>query len=306
MIRTLKKAYAAPNVLFQQAIRLARKVSLPATYDVMLAAITQQHSHFGLDRGKLSLTFDCDIEQDSVAADTVREQLARLNIQSSWAVIGEWVRRFPEVYRRLLGSGHELLNHTLSHPSNQILRPIDNRKFADVSSAERRSEILGCHELVRRLLGYEMRGFRAPHFSMTNDVYKILAELGYIYSSSRLYNVGPFVGGVHLTREGIAELPLFGPPVPPFLVPATYSLYRAPKRLYKGEQDFYEQFKALLEITRQRKLVTVIYFDPCDVVCLRQPNFETYLRTALDSGLELCRMDEIARWLRERCCQPAT
>ena len=295
-----------PNLLVQQAIRAGRKISRSAAYGLSLSRIERHYSRLGLQRGKLSLTFDCDYAEDSAAADEVRGLLDQHAIRTSWAVIGEWVKKFPDVYKRISASGHELLNHTLSHPNNEVLRPHDPRKFAGVSFRERRGEIIGCHEVVRDLLGYEMQGFRAPHFSMAKDVYTVLADNGYVYSSSRLYNVGPFLGGAHVTREGVVELPLLGPPVAPFSVPATYFLYRAPQRLYRDERDFYEQFRALLKITSEKKLVTVIYFDPCDVVRFREPKFEAYLRTALDSGLELCRMDEIAHWLRQHCSHTAS
>lgn len=291
------------NGLLGQGLRVGRKIFPRAAYRLSLSLFTERCRHMGLEQGKLALTFDCDYAEDSAAADSVRELLQRHNIRTSWAVIGEWVRRFPDVYRRLIDSGHELLNHTLTHPNNEVLRPRDSRRFSEVSVHERREEIVGCHRVIEDLLGYEMRGFRAPHFSMTADVYRILADNGYIYSSSRLYNVGPFVGGLHLTREGIAELPLWGPPVAPFLVPATYFLYRAPIRLYRNERDFYEQFKALLKMSSRRNLAMVVYFDPCDVVQLKEPSFETYLKAALDSGLQLSRMDEIALWLHERCRQ---
>lgn len=285
----------------QQTLRVVRKTWPRAAYRLSVLLLREHYDRLGLERGKLALTFDCDYSADSVAADEICRLLNQYKIKSSWAVIGALVKNAPSVYQKLANSGHELLNHTLTHPNNEVLRPDDSRNFARILPAERREEITRCHELVRNLLGYEMKGFRAPHFSMTTDVYQMLADCGYSYSSSRLYYLDPFVGGVHFTKEGVVELPLLAAPVAPFLVPATYFIYRAPTRLYTSEADFYQQFKALLEITSKERLATVIYFDPCDVVRFTKPVFEDYLKTALHSGLELCRMDEIASWLRERC-----
>jgi len=94
------------------------------------------------------------------------------------AIAEKWL---AEHYNR---PGHEIINHTYSHPNNEELNP--SQKMNRLSYDEQKEEIVRCHEVCMDILKYEPVGFRTPHFGKLHSeaIYDILQELGYCYSSS--------------------------------------------------------------------------------------------------------------------------
>ncbi len=268
------------------------------SYSLYLHALGRHYRRSGIQRGMFALSFDCDLEEDMLVTDTVRETLDSLGLKASWAMIGGWMERFPEVIQRLLENGHELVNHTMTHPNNLWLRPGDPRKFHQVSSDERQKEITRCHVFVREAFGYEMRGFRAPHFCMTDDCYPTLSSLGYGYSSSNLIYLDSALGAIHGLPGRMIEMPLSTSPSRPRQVLESFRLYRAPNGQYRDEHDFYEHFGSIVEMTARWRIVSIVYMDPCDIVRLGQPPFKEYMRLLASADLEVVKMDEIAARLR--------
>jgi len=62
--------------------------------------------------------------------------LEQYRLPASFACIGKWIEEFPEVHRGLVDKGHEIINHTYSHPDNEQLDP--NRKFNELDQKEKR------------------------------------------------------------------------------------------------------------------------------------------------------------------------
>jgi hypothetical protein len=269
------------------------------SYSLYLHALERHYRRSGIQRGLFALSFDCDLEEDMLVTDAVRETLDSLELKASWAMIGRWMERFPKVIQRLLENGHEIVNHTMTHPNNRWLRPEDTRKFHQISADERQEEISRCHIVVREAFDYEMRGFRAPHFCMTDDCYPILSSLGYYYSSSNPLYLDSALGAIHGAPGGMIEMPLSTSPSMPRQTLESYRLYRAPNGQYRDEHDFYEHWRSMVEMTAHWRIVSIVYMDPCDIIRLGQPHFKEYLRLLTSADLEVVKMDEIAARLRD-------
>ena len=94
----------------------------------------RQHGLAPLNRAVYVLSFDCDYEKDIKRLPYLLDVLAEHNIKASIACIGMWVERFPEIHRRMVSEGHEILNHTYSHPDNEELNPgryLNRMSFAE-------------------------------------------------------------------------------------------------------------------------------------------------------------------------------
>lgn len=76
--------------------------------------------------------------------------------------------------RSLADDGHELGNHTLSHLYDLTRRDRDTV----------RAQVLGGIEAIERATGTRPTGFRAPGYTITDEVFEVLAELGVAYDSS--------------------------------------------------------------------------------------------------------------------------
>lgn len=68
-------------------------------------------------------------------------------------MIGEKVRQYPELAREVLRRGHEIGNHTMTHP---------HAGFWCAGPSRTRREIADCQQAVREATGFSPRYFRAP------------------------------------------------------------------------------------------------------------------------------------------------
>jgi hypothetical protein len=119
------------------------------------------------------------------AIDPILDMLG--DSKASFYLVGEIAEWHPEVPQKIAAAGHELGLHCQFH------RPLVDE-----------------HELARDLeasaswrAGYNVRGYRAPMVGISEAAYPLLAETGFIYSSSIYAPSG------HLLRkEGLLELPV--------------------------------------------------------------------------------------------------
>src|SRR5439155_1147272 len=86
------------------------------------------------------------------ATEPMLETLAASDVPAAFFLVGEHVRRFPEVARRVAAAGHEVGNHTLRHQKLHFRGP---RRI--------REELERTHELIVVTTGRVPRSFRAPH-----------------------------------------------------------------------------------------------------------------------------------------------
>jgi peptidoglycan/xylan/chitin deacetylase (PgdA/CDA1 family) len=94
-------------------------------------------------------------------------------------VVGQWLEQNPRFAHDIVARGHDLGNHTWSHPV-----------LADDDATQTRLEVVRCRDLITRLTGTGGRWFRpsgTPHASPL-----MLREAGAAgYPTSLSYNVDP-------------------------------------------------------------------------------------------------------------------
>jgi len=245
-----------------------------------------------MKRPLFSLSFDCDFRADNEALPQLIEVLSSYEVKCDFAAIGKWVEEYPRAYSKVLDSGHDLINHTYTHPNNEELSP--GRYFKDLSTQEKREEIVKCHEAVRKELGYEMKGYRTPHFGVqwTHDVYGILEGIGYKFSSSVIASKAekfvPYWVGQ------IIEFPVSICPKHPFSTFDSYHVVRAGKHT---AEEFLGIFRLMMEKCKKESLFVNLYFDPQDVASLRE--FGHMLEALHESKVEMLRLGQVAGRLGE-------
>jgi cellulose synthase/poly-beta-1,6-N-acetylglucosamine synthase-like glycosyltransferase/peptidoglycan/xylan/chitin deacetylase (PgdA/CDA1 family)/spore germination protein YaaH len=123
-------------------IRAERYLTLPAPYLVRRT---------GYRPGEVALTFDDgpDPEWTPPILDILREK----HVPAAFFVVGENALGHPALLDRIVNEGHELGNHSYTHPN-----------FSTISDEEARLEINATERLVEAYTGRGMRLFRAPYF----------------------------------------------------------------------------------------------------------------------------------------------
>jgi peptidoglycan-N-acetylglucosamine deacetylase len=120
---------------------------------------------------ELALTFD-DGPNDPYTLHLL-DVLARHDVKATFFLIGKHVRQRPEIARRLVAAGHEIGNHTFSHPN-----------LAITSAAQTRRELLDCESALADagvpltpVNGRKL--FRPPFGGRRPVTLRIARELGY-------------------------------------------------------------------------------------------------------------------------------
>lgn len=217
----------------------------------------------------LTISFDCDYTRDVQAIPDVLEVLKKYEIKTSFACVGHWIEKYPDEHKMILDYGHEIMNHTYSHPDNEILNP--GRKFKEIFRSEKREEIEKCHDVCEKILNYEPIGCRIPHFGnlFTDKIYGILSEIGYQYSSSTMLTNTKSYGMPFEASNGIYEFPLTTCPKHPFTVFDTWHMFNSNRWFYKlihrNKEEYINLFKYLIDLAINTGSYINIYIDPYDV-----------------------------------------
>ena len=237
----------------------------------------------------VTLSFDCDYPDDVVAIPAILDMLKPYRYKASFAAVGYWVQKYPKEHAAVVEQGHELMNHTYSHPDNELLNP--GRKFRYISKDEKMEEIVKCHDICKTLLGVEPIGMRVPHFKhlFSDDIYALLSEVGYRYSSSTWLTNTTTRGLPFRAKHNIIEFPLTTCPKHPFTVFDTWHSLNAQRLshrlLHRGPESYLELFRDLLKMARETGSYLNIYMDPLDIKKI--PGFETMLRLMAEEDLEV-------------------
>jgi peptidoglycan-N-acetylglucosamine deacetylase len=117
------------------------------------------------DRRAVSLTFDDG--PDPEWTPRVLDVLAREGVRAAFFLIGQRARRAPEHARRIADSGHDLGNHTWSHPSLWRCGPAHTER-----------EIADGHAAIADAVGAPPRFFRPPWGKTNLAMFGVARELG--------------------------------------------------------------------------------------------------------------------------------
>jgi peptidoglycan/xylan/chitin deacetylase (PgdA/CDA1 family) len=120
------------------------------------------------DQPLVALTFDIEIN------DTMLYQFLEImqqrGVRGTFFVTGNWVQRFPDAARTIVDSGHEIGNHSLTHPI-----------FPHISLEGAVHELQMTEDIVLQTTGVTTRPlFRFPYGEKNPALINLVADQGYI------------------------------------------------------------------------------------------------------------------------------
>lgn len=184
--------------------------------------------------------------------------LGRNGITTTFFVVSELAQKHPALIQEMVSQGHEIASHSVTHPS-----------LLSLETPEIKTEIFESKRTLERISGTDVTGFRAPTCQISDQVYNILAEAGYEYSSSVMPSI-PLPGFYSdkysferptevVTENGcVIEYPLAVHPV--FKIPISGAWTRL-----LGRRFFLSSIKNLLN----RKESVLTYVHPWEFVRLQ-------------------------------------
>ncbi|MQM31514.1 MAG: polysaccharide deacetylase family protein, partial [Candidatus Accumulibacter phosphatis] len=146
---------------------------------------------------------ECRVERN---VERILLMLDEGRTRATFFTLGWVAERYPQLVRRIVAGGHELASHGYGH-----------QRASDLSEAEFSADISSAKKLLEDISGEEVKGYRAPSFSIGEAnlwAFDCLARAGYRYSSS-IYPIRHDHYGMpnaprfaHQVRDGLLELPV--------------------------------------------------------------------------------------------------
>ncbi len=122
-----------------------------------------------VDRGEekvCCLTFDA--AWDDADTDQLIDILDRYQVKATFFMVGSWVEKYPESVKKFSDHGHEIMNHSDTHPHiNQL------------SEEMVRKEINQCADKIEIVTGKRSTLFRGPYGEYNNTVITAAESLGH-------------------------------------------------------------------------------------------------------------------------------
>ena len=113
---------------------------------------------------KIAVTFDAAWSAEDT--DEIIGILKKHNAKATFFAVGDWVEKNPEAVKKLYNAGHEIGNHSDTHPS-----------FSQINREEIKSEILNCNKKIEKITGVEPKLVRAPSGDYDNKSIEVTESL---------------------------------------------------------------------------------------------------------------------------------
>ncbi|HHY37088.1 MAG TPA: polysaccharide deacetylase family protein [Firmicutes bacterium] len=117
------------------------------------------------DEKKVSISFDA--AWGAEYTPQLLEILDKYGVKTTFFLVKFWVEKYPEVTRQIVAAGHELGNHSATHPHMNAL-----------TEEEVFQELEETNGLLERLTGQRPKLFRPPFGEYNNTIIRVAEELG--------------------------------------------------------------------------------------------------------------------------------
>lgn len=112
-------------------------------------------------------TFDCGYENGYT--EQILDMLKKHNAKACFFVTQTYIRDNAEIVKRMKEEGHQVGNHTVTHPS-----------MPEISVEKQIKELRDCEEYMKEATGYDMDlYFRPPSGEYSEQLLQLASDLGY-------------------------------------------------------------------------------------------------------------------------------
>ena len=117
------------------------------------------------DKKRIAISFDAAWGADDTP--TLIDILKKYDVPATFFVVGAWVDKYPDCVRALSNAGHQVQNHSNTHP---YLTSLPKTKMID--------EINSCNEKIKAITGVSPTLLRPPYGDYDNVVIEAVEECG--------------------------------------------------------------------------------------------------------------------------------
>lgn len=137
-----------------------------------LAAVVTQGKRlvpiYYVETNEKKAAFSFDASWGAERTEQILETLRKYKIKTTFFLTGFWVEEYPDYVRLIAAEGHEIGNHTFSHPH-----------LGSLTAEQIREELVKVEEMIEEISGQKLTLFRPPFGEYGNQVITAAGELGY-------------------------------------------------------------------------------------------------------------------------------
>ncbi|MPM96546.1 Peptidoglycan-N-acetylmuramic acid deacetylase PdaC [bioreactor metagenome] len=123
---------------------------------------------YNVDRQELVCALTFDAAWGNEDTDELISILGLYDIKATFFVVGQWVDKYPESVKALSDAGHEVMNHSNTHPH---LPQLSREKIIE--------EITKCDEKIEKVTGVRPTLTRPPYGDYNDKVVSTLRSIGH-------------------------------------------------------------------------------------------------------------------------------
>ncbi len=159
IVITKKHLMLAICVVLGVAVALIGSVNIFADSDRLLPIYCVE-----TDKKQIAISFDAAWGNDDT--QQLIDILAEYKVPATFFVVGAWVDKYPESVKALSSAGHQIQNHSNTHPH-----------MPQLSRAQMKDEITCCNEKIKAITGVKPTLLRPPYGDYDNALIETMNEL---------------------------------------------------------------------------------------------------------------------------------
>ncbi len=159
-IVTRKQLTVACSLVLALAIVLVCSVSAFASADRKIPI-------YCVDTPKKVVALSFDAAWGNEDTEQLIEILGKNDIKATFFVVGSWVDKYPESVKQLADAGHEIQNHSNTHPH-----------MPKLSTEQMVEELNACNEKIEKITGQKPTLLRPPYGDYSNAVIDAAQSIG--------------------------------------------------------------------------------------------------------------------------------
>jgi len=147
------------------ALLMLAVINAPAA--ITAAAAQRQLPIYCVDRDQKLVSVSFDAAWGNEDTQQLIDILGKYQVKATFFVVGQWADKYPESVKALHDAGHEVMNHSDTHPH-----------MARLSREEIVAEVNACNDKIENLTGCRPTLLRPPYGEYDDKVIAAVRSLG--------------------------------------------------------------------------------------------------------------------------------
>lgn len=166
-VMRVKKGRIISSLLFCLCGIVLWGVAAPMVDESIESSVVGEAIRHG-DESKPNIAFACNVFWGEEYLPQMLATLDKEAVDITFFIGGTWAKEQPELLKQIAAGGHELGNHTYSHPHP-----------TQITSEKNREQIQKAEDIIREITGVQTKLYAPPYGECDKRVIHIADEMGY-------------------------------------------------------------------------------------------------------------------------------